>query len=156
MNKPSPVTTSIYSFCRVFINITPNHINTLIDYDYCAVAQMSYFLLKGPRKTWEGPLIAFVFCLFLFSFLNYEYIVVVVLVAQLSPTFCNAMAGSCQAPLSMGFSRWEYWSGLPFPPPGDLPNPGTEPGSPALLADFLLSEIQGRPGNFENPKQGYI
>ena len=37
-----------------------------------------------------------------------------------------------QAPLSMGFSRQEYWSGLPFPPPGDLPNPGIEPGSPAL------------------------
>ena len=37
-----------------------------------------------------------------------------------------------QAPLSMGFSRQEYWSGLPFPSPGDLPNPGIEPGSPAL------------------------
>ena len=40
-----------------------------------------------------------------------------------------------QAPLSMGFSRQEYWSGLPFPSPGDLPNPGIEPGSPALQAD---------------------
>ena len=37
-----------------------------------------------------------------------------------------------QAPLSMGFSRHEYWSGLPFPSPGDLPYPGTEPGSPTL------------------------
>ena len=37
-----------------------------------------------------------------------------------------------QAPLSMEFSRQEYWSGLPFPSPGDLPDPGTEPGSPAL------------------------
>ena len=37
-----------------------------------------------------------------------------------------------QAPLSMGFSRQEYWSGLPFPSPGDLPDPGTEPGSPVL------------------------
>ena len=37
-----------------------------------------------------------------------------------------------QAPLSMGFSRQEYWSGLPFPSPGDLPNPGIEPGSPTL------------------------
>ena len=42
-----------------------------------------------------------------------------------------------QAPLSMGFSRQEYWSGLPFPSPGDLPNPGIEPGSPALQADAL-------------------
>ena len=48
-----------------------------------------------------------------------------------------------QAPLSMGFSRQEYWSGLPFPSPGDLPDPGTEPGSPALQADVLTSEPQG-------------
>ena len=45
-----------------------------------------------------------------------------------------------QASLSMGFSRQEYWSGLPFPSPGDLPNPGIEPGSPALEADVLTSE----------------
>ena len=48
-----------------------------------------------------------------------------------------------QAPLSMGFSRQEYWSGLPFPSPGDLPNPGIKPGSPALQADSLLYELQG-------------
>ena len=42
-----------------------------------------------------------------------------------------------QAPLSMGFSRQEYWSGLPFPSPGDLPDPGIKPESPALLADFF-------------------
>ena len=46
-----------------------------------------------------------------------------------------------QAPLSMGFSRKEYWSGLPFPPPGDLPNPGIKPGSPALQADSLPTEL---------------
>ena len=45
-----------------------------------------------------------------------------------------------QAPRSMGFSRQEYWSGLPFPSPGDLPNPGVEPRSPALEADALTSE----------------
>ena len=45
-----------------------------------------------------------------------------------------------QAPLSMGFSRQEYGSGLPCPPPGDLPNPGIEPGSSALQADALTSE----------------
>ena len=41
-------------------------------------------------------------------------------------------AVACQAPLSLGFPRQEYWSGLPFPSPGDLPNPGIEPRSPAL------------------------
>ena len=50
-----------------------------------------------------------------------------------------------QAPLSMGFSRQEYWSGLPFPSPGDLPNPGIEPGSPALETDTLTSELPGKP-----------
>ena len=47
---------------------------------------------------------------------------------------------ACQAPLSREFSRQEYWSGLPVPSPGDLPNPGTKPRSPALQADSLPSE----------------
>ena len=50
-----------------------------------------------------------------------------------------------QASLSMGFSRQEYCSGLPFPSPGDLPNPGIEPRSPALQADALPSEPPGKP-----------
>ena len=50
-----------------------------------------------------------------------------------------------QAPPSLGFSRQEYWSGLPFPSPGDLPNPGIEPRSPALQADALSSEPPGKP-----------
>ena len=50
-----------------------------------------------------------------------------------------------QAPPSMGFSRQEYWSGLPFPSPGDLPDPGIEPGSPALRAEALISEPPGKP-----------
>ena len=49
-----------------------------------------------------------------------------------------------QPPLSMEFSRQEYWSGLPFPSPGDLPDPGIEPGSPALQADSLPSEPPGK------------
>ena len=47
-------------------------------------------------------------------------------------------------PLSMGFSSQKYWSGLPFPSPGDLPNPGVEPMSPTLQADALLSEPPGK------------
>ena len=49
--------------------------------------------------------------------------------------FATPWTAACQAPLSMGFSRQEYTSGLPLPSPGDLPNPGIEPGSPALQAD---------------------
>ena len=52
-----------------------------------------------------------------------------------------------QAPQSMEFSRQEYWSGLPFPSPGDLPNPGIEPRSSALQADTLPSEPPGKPIN---------
>ena len=48
-----------------------------------------------------------------------------------------------QAPLSMKFSRQEYWSGQPFPSPGDLPDPGIEPGSPVLGSDSLPSEQPG-------------
>ena len=51
--------------------------------------------------------------------------------------------GVHQAPLSMEFSRQEYWSGLPFPSPGDLSDPGLEPGSSTLKADYLLSEPLG-------------
>ena len=50
-----------------------------------------------------------------------------------------------QAPLSVGFSKQEYWSGLPFPSPGDLPDPGIEPVSPALQADSLPSEPLRKP-----------
>ena len=50
-----------------------------------------------------------------------------------------------QASLFMGFSRQEYWNGLPFPSPGDLPNPGIKPGSPALQVDFYCLSHQGSP-----------
>ena len=55
------------------------------------------------------------------------------------------MDGTHQVLLSMGFSRQEYWSGLPFPSSEDLPDPGIEPGSPALQADSLPFELQGSP-----------
>ena len=64
-----------------------------------------------------------------------------VLVTQLCPTPWTVAQ---QAPLSMGFPRQEYWRGLPFPSPGDLPNPGIKPRSPALQADSLLSEPLGK------------
>ena len=54
------------------------------------------------------------------------------LVAKSCPTLVTPWTVTRQAPLSMGFSRQEYWSGLPFPSPGDLPDPGVDPWSPAL------------------------
>ena len=63
-------------------------------------------------------------------------------VAQSCPTLCDPM--DCSLPgsslLRTGFSRQEHWSGLPFPSPGHLPNPGIEPGSPTFQADALTSE----------------
>ena len=68
---------------------------------------------------------------------------VCVLIAQSCPTLCGHVA--CQTPLSMEFSRQEYWSGLPFPSPGDLPDLGIEPGSPAVHTDSLPPEPPGKP-----------
>ena len=65
--------------------------------------------------------------------------------------FATLWTAAHQAPLSMGFSRQEYWSGLPFPSPGDLPNPGIKPRSPALQADTLTSEPPGKPSWTEEP-----
>ena len=59
--------------------------------------------------------------------------------------FATPWMVACQAPWSMGFSRQEYWNGLPFPSLGDLPSPGIEPGSPALQTDVLPSEPLGKP-----------
>ena len=58
--------------------------------------------------------------------------------------FATLWTVAYQASPSMGFSRQEYWSELPCPSPGDLPDPGTEPGSPALEADALTSEPPGK------------
>ena len=61
---------------------------------------------------------------------------------QLCPTLCDPMVIACQAPLSMGFSRQEYWGRLPFPPPGNLPDPGIKPASlapPAMAGGFFTT-----------------
>ena len=72
-----------------------------------------------------------------------KFISIKVLVTQSCLTV-TTWSVALQALLSMGFPRQEYWSGLPFPTPGDLPNPGIEPWSPALQADSLVSESPGK------------
>ena len=59
--------------------------------------------------------------------------------------FATSWTVTCQTPLSMKFSRQDYWNGLPYQPPGYLPNPGIESGSPPLQADYLLSEPPWKP-----------
>ena len=70
---------------------------------------------------------------------------VLCLFTQLCPTPCDLWIAACQAPLSMGFFRQEYWSGLPFPPPGDLPHSGIEPMSPVFPA-LQVGSLPAEPG----------
>ena len=72
---------------------------------------------------------------------------IIVIVSELLSVVSDSLQPwtTYQASPSMGFSRQEYWSGLPFPSPGDLPNPGIEPGSLALQTDALPSEPQNLP-----------
>ena len=76
-------------------------------------------------------------------------------VSQLCLALCNLM--DCSPPGSSihGLSRQEYWSGLPFPSPGDLPDPGIKPRSPPLQVDSLLSESQGSYINYSRHKNKY-
>ena len=71
--------------------------------------------------------------------------------------FATPWTGAYQGPPSMGFSRQEYWSGLPFPSPGDFPDPGIESGSPTLQADALPSEPPGKPvGHCKSSAKGKV
>ena len=80
------------------------------------------------------------------------------LVAKLCLTLATPWTVACQAPLSKGFSRREYWSGLPFPSPEDLPDSGIEPRYPALQADSLPTELWGKPRTHidEGPNIGQL
>ena len=69
---------------------------------------------------------------------------------SVAQSFVTPWTAACQTPLSMGFPRQEYWSGLPFLSPGDLPDPGVKPGSLALQADSLLSEPPRKPQSVPN------
>ena len=76
---------------------------------------------------------------------TYICVCVCVLVTQSCLTLCDPWTVTCQAPVSTGFPRQKYWSGLPFPTPGDLPNPGIEPKSPALVGRFFPTMPPGKP-----------
>ena len=82
------------------------------------------------------------------EFTNYAFFSKCVCVCVSRSIMSNSVipwTAALQAPLFMGLSRQEYWSEQPFPFPGDLSKPGTEPGSPALKADSLLSEPSRKP-----------
>ena len=89
-----------------------------------------------PVYGWLGP-----FAVHLKLSQHVNWLCVSVCAKSLNPVqlFATPWTVACQAPLSVEFSRQEYWSGLPCPPPGNLPVPGIKPGSPALQADSLPS-----------------
>ena len=101
---------------------------------------LSYQRKKKIRSQNEGNLLSEVLRL-LFSIFNLWP----GLVTKLCLTLAAPWTVACQAPLSMGFRKQEYWSGLPFPSPGDIPDPRIKPRSPELQADSLLTELQGKP-----------
>ena len=103
-----------------------------------ATNHASYFIVQNLSK-----ISSFNVCLQHVSYLQCS--VEVVLVAQYVPLFATPGTMPCKAPLPMEFSRQEYWSGLPFPSPGDVPDPGIELRSLAQQADSLLSEPSGKP-----------
>ena len=104
----------------------------------CAVAHTFTMTACGsPVLCGDTPTPAIVFPLCLCT-------VVVVKLLSGVRLFVTPWTVACQSPLSMGFSRQEYWSELPFPSPRDLPKPGMEPGSPALQADSLPIELRGK------------
>ena len=88
-------------------------------------------------------------CFIYFLFMTLLAVCVCVSLSVLSESATPSTVAH-QAPLSKGFSRQEYWSGLPFPSPGDLPDPGIEPTFPALQADSLLSEPPGKSPQFSD------
>ena len=110
----------------------------------------TYIFFSSKKKSGKLSLLDYVkidFPIFFWSWHSISYYILLlkllkVKVKSLSRVrlFVTLWTVAYQASLSMGFSRQEYWSGLPFPSPGDLPDAGIEPGSPALEADALTSE----------------
>ena len=88
------------------------------------------------------PHIAFIYFFHISSSFFFFFLTLVVVVyAKSCLTLVTPWTVACQTPLSMVFPWQEYWNGLPFPSSGDPPNPGIEPGSPALQADSLPTEL---------------
>ena len=103
---------------------------------------------------WSSIQNSFIFLNFLYvsqpSFPPSQPLLLLLLLSHFSPVwlFATPWTVVSLAPPSMGFSRQEYWSGVPLPSPGDLPDPGIEPGSPVFQADALTSEPPGKPFKF--------
>ena len=102
------------------------------------------FPCEGEGKTSAMETLIRLLCLFLNSRILVPSVKAACLISLFSPVrlFATPWTLAHQAPLSMGFSRQEYWSGLPCPPPGDLPNPGVEPMTPQTHVNRVCDAIQ--------------
>ena len=173
MRVSSPQRTMIQLACLLFLPISLlGHLFYIYYYDYpwfclgtvtyvyALITLIGFKLYSSPTKLLRiKPSMSLLqFPVFLapfrphFSWLNPSYVVsgpwkwkVKVKLLGRVWLFVTPWTVAHQAPLSMGFSRQGYWSGLPFPSPGDLPSPGIEPRSPALKADTLTSELPEKP-----------
>ena len=119
----------------------------------CGIAVSNGYFIFSLLKNFQYPFcnVTYMILLLIIKYLPFfpranwlvrEYVLSHFSCVQLCATLCTA---AYQAPLSMGFSRQEYWNGLPFPSPGYLPDPGIKPGSSTLQADALPSEPPGKP-----------
>ena len=126
-----PLYVTHFTLCDIHINYAiPSFIYHLFN-----------FLLPQKLLLYSlSPFFTLIYCLFSILTLLCQINDFVYEVAQSCLTLCNPADCTYQALPSMGFSRQEYWSGLPFPSPRDLPSPGIEPRSPALQAATLTSE----------------
>ena len=104
----------------------------------------SLSLLRGifPTQEWNQ---GFLHCRRILYQLSYHRSPI----AKSCPTLVTPWTVVCQAPLSTGLPRQEYWSGLPFPSPGDLPDPGIKPVSPELAGGCFTTEPPGKPNNID-------
>ena len=127
-----------YSFCLLFFSfISGTMIFHMLDHFFRLYSLLFIYMCIIIIIWWFN---IFKYCIFV---MNFHLKVKVKLLSHVQH-FATPWTVAYQAPQSMEFSRQEYWSGLPFPSPGDLPNPGIEPGSPTLQADTLPSEPPGK------------
>ena len=129
-------------YITVFILLTTLFLTT--SYNSCPPPRPHFFLSfiwKCLLRWWLWPLQGVIH----FSWVSSMYIWDICMYTQSCLTFWNLWTVAQQARLSMEFFQQEYWSGLPFPPPGDLPDPGIEPKSPALAGGFFTAEPPGKP-----------
>ena len=112
---------------------------------FCCCSFTCLTKLHSLERIWAPWYLCFeIYCYLIHSLNNQFWEWAMVLAFKPCPTLTTPWTITCQALLFMGFSKQEHWSGLPFPFPGDLPDPEIKPGSPAFQADSLPTELRGK------------